>query len=133
MSEETLNGLVEAIIADGKIDNDEITQLKDNLYTDGEIDREELEAIFRINDAVSDNPENDPSWPDTFARMVADGVLKDAATPGVIDEEEAQFLTDSIMSDGGVDSAEKAALLLIRQEATSIAPAFDEAMKSVGC
>lgn len=133
MAEETLNGLVQAIIEDGKIDADEIQQLKDNLYTDGTIDRDELDAVFQINDAVSDNAENDPSWPNEFARIVADGVLKDENSPGVIDSEEATYLTEKIMADGGVDTAEKAALQLIRTEATSIVPEFDEAMKGVGC
>ena len=57
--ENSLNGLVTAIIEDGKIDADEIAQLKENLYTDGVIDRDELDAVFKINDAVSENAGND--------------------------------------------------------------------------
>lgn len=133
MGEENLNGLVTAVIDDGKIDASEIQQLKDSLYEDGKIDKDELDALFKINDACSDNPENDAQWPEFFGRAIADGVLQDETSPGVIDEEEAKYLTEKLMADGSVDAAEKRALEIIRAEATSIYPEFDEAMKSIGC
>lgn len=133
MAEENLNGLVSAIIEDGKIDANEIEQLKTSLYKDEKIDKEELNALFEINDACSDNADNDPQWPEFFGRAIADGVLKDEESPGVIDKDEAEYLTEKLMADGSVDSAEKRALEIIRAEATSIYPEFDEAMKSIGC
>lgn len=133
MANEDLKGLVVAVIEDGKIDASEIQQLKDNLYEDGKIDKEELDALFEINDACSDNPENDAQWPEFFGRAIADGVLQDETSPGVIDKDEAEYLTMKLMADGSVDAAEKRALEIIRSEATSIYPEFDEAMKSIGC
>jgi len=123
----SLTELVTSVIADGKVDASEVSALRAEIYADGKVEREEVDAVFTINDAVSDS-ENDPSWDELFSDVIADHFTAD----GVIDEEEANYLIGKLMADGGVDKAEKLALTKIRQKATSIFPAFDAAMASVG-
>jgi hypothetical protein len=123
----SLKDLVTSVIADGKVDASEVAELRAEIYADGKVEREEVDAVFQINDAVSDNV-NDPAWTELFSDVISDHFTAD----GVIDEEEANYLIGKLMADGGVDATEKAALTKIRQKATSIFPAFDAAMASVG-
>ena len=58
--------VVNAILADGVIDDAEVTQLKKRLYADGTIDKEEAEALFTINDGVK-GKNNSPAWKTLFA------------------------------------------------------------------
>lgn len=122
-----LIALVTTIIADGKVDANEVSDLRTKFYEDGKIDRDECDAIFQINDAVS-GAENDPGWDELFSDIVSDHICAD----GKLDEEEANYLMAKMMADGGVDAPERMALVKIRAKATEIFPAFDEAMKSLG-
>lgn len=114
-----LQKLVKDIIADGRVDKDEVKQLEKAIYADGKVDKEEMDAMFEINDAVSGN-DNCPEYYDLFTQVIADGVLNDDITPGVIDEEEGQYLVDKIQGDGTIDEAEKALLLYLEIEAEAI-------------
>jgi len=126
---QSLAALVTLVIAHGKVDTSEVEALEKEFYADGKIDREEVEAAFQINDAVSNSTENDAGWPALFAKVVSDHICED----GEVSQEEAEFLTEKLMADGGVDAAERLALEQIRAKATKgIFPAFDNAMKSLG-
>ena len=61
--------LVQDIIADGIVDATEVAQLRAEFLADGVIDREEADALFAINDAVSGN-DNDPSYEDFFVEAI---------------------------------------------------------------
>ncbi len=68
-----------AVLADGRIGADEVTLLRRILYsTAGEgniaITRAEAEVLFDINDSVRGR-ENDPSWPDLFAKALTACVM----------------------------------------------------------
>ncbi|MCK9429353.1 MAG: TerB family tellurite resistance protein [Candidatus Omnitrophica bacterium] len=126
----SLKDLVAAVIADGKVDADEVTQLRTEIYADSVVSKEEVEALFQINDACSGNV--DPSFVTLMSDAVCDATLNDAGSPGVIDATEAQWLTDLLMKDGGVDATERAVLVAVRAKAISIDPAFDAALKSLG-
>jgi len=128
MSLETLR---DDIIADGIVDADEVALLNEELYADGVIDLEEATVLFEINDAVSGN-DNSPEWEAFFVRAITDAVLADDTTPGVIDDEEADFLIEKILADGNVDNTERALLSNIRQNATSIAPALEAKLVELG-
>jgi|SaaInl7_100m_RNA_FD_contig_31_1274633_length_2087_multi_10_in_0_out_0_2 hypothetical protein len=123
MSEETssLEDLKTAILEDGIIDAEEVGKIKARLYEDGIIDREEADFLFDLNDAVS-GKENDPSWHDFFIEAMSDHVLKDEATPGVIDDDEATYLIDKIKGDGQVDKTELGLLVNICEKATGDSP-----------
>ena len=101
-----LEDLKKELLADGKIDAEEVNKLRDVLYADGKIDQEEADFIFELNDAVS-GKKNDPTWNQFFVEAISDYLLNDEKSPGVIDEEEGKWLVEKIGADGQVDGAEK--------------------------
>lgn len=116
----TLSELYQEIIEDHKVDSKEVDQLKALLYEDGKIDKEEADILFKINNACSGN-ENSPEWDDFFVNAICDFLLKDEETPGVVDEIEADWLINSIGSDGKVDGLEKQLLIELSSRAKSMA------------
>lgn len=104
-----LKELKNSILADGIIDEQEVKQLREILYEDGKIDYEEAEFIFELNDAVSDKS-NHESWKTFFIDVISDFLLKDEISPGIIDEEEAEWLIAKVTNDGQIDTNELALL-----------------------
>lgn len=104
-----LNLLKLQLLADGIIDANEVKTIKDVIYDDGKIDREEAEFLFELNDAVS-GKDNAPEWKTLFVDAITSYVLDDLLTPNVIDEDEAVYLYEHIKSDGQVDDIELALL-----------------------
>ena len=115
----SLDQLVEAVIADGTVDDAEVVELETTLYADGVIDQEEADALFTINDAVS-GANNSPNWAPLFVRAITDFVLADETTPGVVDEDEAAYLIGKIEGDGQVDGVELALARNIKATATEV-------------
>lgn len=117
----SLDILVADIIADGIVDDDEALRFESQVYLDGEVERDEADAAFAINNAVS-GAANSPEWERVFVRVVTDYVLQDDITPGVVDDDEAAYLIENIEGDDTVDPIERALLVNIRDQATSISP-----------
>lgn len=111
--------LVSAVVADGVVDAAEVVELREAFYADGVIDQDEADAMFEINDAVSGNA-NDASYEQLFVDVLSDFVLKDEATPGVVDAEEGAYIVEKIQGDGEIDACERALLTNIKTSATSI-------------
>ncbi len=105
-NEVSLEELKNDLLADGKIDAEEVNKLREVLFADGKIDQDEADFLFEINDAVSGKP-NDSSWKAFFVEAISDYLLNDERSPGVIDEEEGKWLVEKIGADGQVDGAEK--------------------------
>ena len=114
----SLEDLKKDLLADGKIDAEEVNKLREVLYADGKIDQEEADFLFELNDAVSGKP-NDSSWNQFFVEAISDYLLNDEKSPGVIDEEEGKWLVEKIGADGQVDGTEKALLENLKKEAKS--------------
>jgi uncharacterized membrane protein YebE (DUF533 family) len=128
---QSLEQMVAATIADGKVDEGEVTALRQEIYADGKVEKEEVEALFQINDACTDG-DNHPSFKQLMADAVCDCVLADDVTPGEVSAEEAEFLCDLLMADGSVDDTEKFVLQQIRAKATKINADFDSQLKALG-
>ena len=116
-----LDELKAAILEDGIIDADEVATIEQQLYDDGVIDREEADFLFALNDATS-GKENDPGWQALFVKALSDHVLQDEVSPGVIDDDEANYLIEMIQGDGVVDANELALLVNICATATGESP-----------
>jgi uncharacterized tellurite resistance protein B-like protein len=111
--------LVASIVEDGVVDAAEVVEIRNVFYADGIIDREEADAMFAINDAVTGN-DNAEEYALLFVKVLSDYVLEDEVSPGIVDVEEGDYLVDKIGADGQVDDAEKALLLNLAANATSI-------------
>lgn len=101
--------LIKDILADGKIDAEEVIKLREVFYEDGIIDQEEAETIFQLNEQAK---EKDPSFKDLFVDVVVDYLLED----GELDEDEIAWLKEKILKDGEVDENEKALLEALAAE-----------------
>ena len=122
-----LNELAKEIIEDGIVDADEVSKIRERIYADGVIDREEAEFLFAINDAVSGHA-NDPGWKKLFVEALTSHVLEDEISPGEVDQDEAEWLIKKIQADGQVDDCETALLLSIKQNAKVIHKNLDSIM-----
>ena len=107
------------ILADGKIDADEATQLRTVLFVDGQIDEEEADFLFELNNAVSSNA-NHESWTQLFVEAITGHLLNDENSPNQIDDSEAEWLLEKLQGDGKIDAAEKALLKEISNRATAM-------------
>jgi len=122
---EDLSILVKNIIEDGKVNEREVATLRERLYADGKIDREEADAMFEINDRVS-GADNHPSWKKLFVGAITRHVLEDETSPGVVDDDEAKYLMEKMSADGKVDDVELETLVSITQKATSCTDEFNQ-------
>ena len=127
----SLEALVARIIDDGQVDLDEALDFEREVFEDGVIERTEADAAFAINDACTDG-NNHPEWERVFVRTVSAYVLEDDVTPGVVDDNEAEYLIENIEGDGVVDGVERALLVNIQAQATSISPILAEKITEWG-
>jgi hypothetical protein len=123
----TLDQLKAEILEDGIIDADEVGWLRERLYDDGVIDEEEADFLFALNDAVSGQA-NHASWGELFAQAIADFVLKDDVSPGVVDEDEAAYLYAKLWADGQIDDVERLLIAKLKAEAKGPIPAKLQAL-----
>ena len=104
-----LEQLKKDLLADGIIDAEEVKTIKEVIYEDGKIDKDEADFLFELNDAVS-GKENAPEWKTLFVDAITSFMLEDEVSPNEIDEDEAAYLYDQIKGDGQVDDIERALL-----------------------
>ena len=119
-----LDDLAAEILEDGIIDADEVKKMRERLYADNVIDREEADFLFRLNDAVS-GADNDPSWKGLFVEALTDHVLKDEVSPGVLDADEAAYLIGKIEADEQIDDLELALMVNITANAKECDESFN--------
>lgn len=104
-----LEQLKRDLLADGIIDAEEVKTIKEVIYEDGKIDKDEADFLFELNDAVS-GKENAPEWKSLFIDAITSFMLEDEVSPNEIDDEEANYLYNQIKGDGQVDETERALL-----------------------
>lgn len=119
-----LESLKSAVLDDGIIDDAEVEMIKAVIYGTGggageDVDRKEADFLFDLNDAVF-GKDNAPAWQDLFVEAISKHVLEDETSPGVIDEDEADWLIGKIEGDGTYDTIEKALLSNIKASAKEI-------------
>ena len=104
-----LEQLKKDLLADGIIDAEEVKTIKEVIYEDGKIDKDEADFLFELNDAVS-GKENAPEWKSLFIDAITSFMLEAEVSPNEIDDEEANYLYNQIKGDGQVDETERALL-----------------------
>ena len=114
-----LEKIKKEILADNIVDAEECKILRNTIFADGIIDRNEADTLFDINNSVSGNA-NAPEWQTLFVEAVSAHVLKDEKSPGIIDDDEANWLITKIKGDGNIDECEKALLTNIKDNAGTI-------------
>jgi uncharacterized tellurite resistance protein B-like protein len=119
------NLVVDAILADGKIDDDEIKVLRKHLYADGKIDKKEVEFLIELRNKAQKKagatPVN-PKFETFFFKAISDNVLAD----GKIDGGEANWLRKMLFADGKIDPGEKRFMQNLKKNAKATSPVFDK-------
>ncbi len=126
-----LDELANDILSDGVVDADEVKKIRERVFADKVVDREEADFLFKINDGVS-GKDNDPGWKDLMVEAISAHVLHDETTPNEVDDDEAAWLISKIEGDEQVDDIEKAILSEIKAKATSLADALKSKMDAWG-
>ena len=93
--------IAEQAAADGAITPREIMGLRQAGWTSGDIDRQEAEALFAVNDRLL---ERSRQWSDFFVEALGEFILNGAAPKGYVDDAQADWLIGRIDHNGKVDS-----------------------------
>lgn len=101
--------LAQQAAADGVITPEEILSLRRAGWGDGRILPEEAEAIFIINDRVS---EKSPEWSDFFVEALGEFVVNGTEPRGYVDESQAVWLIERVDHNGACDSMTELELLV---------------------
>lgn len=101
--------LAQQVAADGVVSPSELQSLRQLGWGDGKIYRDEADAIFAINNAVT-HP--NAEWTDFFVEALSEFVLNGTEPRGHCDEAEARWLMQSLDHDGKLDSMAELELLV---------------------
>lgn len=116
---------IQAILADGKIDADEVKLLRKELWEDNEIDADEVKFLIELRNAAQKKARGgtvNPEFEKLFFKAIEQNVLKD----GKIDATEARWLRSMLFADGKIDENEKKFLSRLRKAAAGkTSPAFE--------
>ena len=117
---------INTLLADGKIDDDEIKALRKELWEDGKIDMEEVNFLVKLRNAAqkkakAKKEEVNPKFTAMFFKAVEENVLTD----GKIDASEAGWLREMLFADGKIDADERKFLERIKKAAKETSPEFN--------
>jgi hypothetical protein len=118
---------LEAILADGAIDDGEVRVLQKELWADGKIDAKEVEFLIELRNtaqkkAKAKKAEVNPKFETLFFKAIEQNVLRD----GRISGREANWLRKMLFADGKIDDNEKKFLNKIKKAATKTSAEFDQ-------
>src|SRR5581483_7857111 len=99
---------LEAILADGTVDDAEVRVLQKELWADGKIDAKEVEFLIELRNsaqkkAKAKKVEVNPTFETLFFKAIEQNVLRD----GRISGREANWLRKMLFADGKIDDSEK--------------------------
>ena len=112
----SLSALAQKITQDGVVDGFEVQIIRERIYENGVIDRDEADFFFKVNDTVT-GIKNDAFWGALFVDALTDHFLNDTKSPGSIDGVEGQYLLRKISKDGKIDDLELRLLVNIISKA----------------
>lgn len=101
--------LIATLLAKGSLDAEDVLRLRREIYGDGVIDRAEAEAVFELERSCNSKA---PEWLAFFVDELTYYFVYKAQPRGYVSEENAQFLTDQIISDGRINGPTELELLI---------------------
>ena len=118
---------LEAILADGKIDDAEVKVLQREFWADDKIDAKEVEFLIELRNsaqkkAKAKKEEVNPKFETLFFKAIEQNVLRD----GKVSAKEANWLRKMLFADGKIDDNEKKFLNRVKKSATKTSPEFDQ-------
>lgn len=116
---------LEAILADGEIDEAEVRVLQKELWADGKIDAKEVEFLIELRNRAQKKAKGKdllPKFESLFFKAIEQNVLRD----GQISAKEADWLRKMLFADGKIDDNEKKFLTRIKKAAIKTHPKFEQ-------
>ena len=121
-----LRKLKQDILANGKVDGPELELLRNALYADGKIGKQEADFLVDLHKGIQ---RVTPAFEQFFYQAMKDYALAD----GSIGKGEADWLRRMLLTNGRIDDRKKQFLHEVRGEARLISPEFqklyDECLK----
>ncbi|HZU39044.1 MAG TPA: hypothetical protein VFA18_24165 [Gemmataceae bacterium] len=115
----TLREVEQRLLTENAIRGNEVKELQDLLYEDGEISRNEADFLVELYKRVRNRS---PEFRQFFYNAIKDHVLSD----GRINAEETAWLRQMIFHDDRVQDEERQFLTRLKGEATATCPEFEE-------
>jgi hypothetical protein len=106
------------ILANGRVDGDELEVLRRELYASGKIGRPEADFLVELHKRVQHKT---PAFERFFYQAIKDHILKN----GRIDPEEAAWLKRMLSADGKIDDEERKFLHELKGEAKQASHEFE--------
>ena len=123
-----LDDIRKAIVASGSITASDVVALRDIVYTDGKVEQDEAEFLFKLRKELNDMG-NLKEWNNFFIQAICDFILDDERSPEAIDDLEATWLIEQIGEDGIIDDVEQKLLKRLRKEAKRFPSGLQEIQK----
>ncbi len=92
------------------IDADEVRWLRQEVFADGVVSRDEVMLLFYLNQHTALG--NDPSWYDFFVEALSNYFINQQEPAGYLSGEDADFLVSEVSHDGEIDAASEFGLLV---------------------
>ncbi|MDB5312808.1 MAG: hypothetical protein JWO38_7010 [Gemmataceae bacterium] len=114
----TLREIEERVLANGRVDGQELEVLRQAVYVKGTVSREAADFLVEIRKRVLSRT---PGFEKFFFKAIRDHVLAD----GRISRGEAAWLREALLADGKLDDAGRKFLHQLRGEAKEVSPEFE--------
>ncbi len=117
---------LDALLADGQIDDAEVKLLQRELWADGKIDAKEVQFLIELRNTAQKKAKAkkttvNPKFETLFFKAIEENVLRD----GQIYAKEADWLRRMLFADRKIDANEKKFLNRIKKSAKKTSPAFE--------
>lgn len=129
MSNAALAALVDDLAQDRRISADDALKLRQQIFPDGVVSREEAEALIALEARVSDN---DAAWSGAFVEAIVDHMLETALNPGHVSAESAQWLMGRFGKDGARETEIETVLKVLERCQSAPTALCDYARERIG-
>lgn len=114
----SLRDIEERVVANGRIEGHEIRLLRELLYADGKIDRDEADFLVGVHKRVVNRSHQ-------FQQFFYDTIKKHILEDGRITAEETEWIRQMIEHDERLEDEERKFLHQLKGEAERVSPEFE--------
>lgn len=129
MANAALAALVDDLAHDRRISADDALRLRQQIFPDGAVSREEAEALIALD---AHSAASDVAWSGAFVEAIVDHVLANELNPGHVTAEAAQWLMARFGQDGARETELEAVLKILERCQSAPTSLCDYARMRIG-
>jgi hypothetical protein len=114
----SLREIEERVVANGRVEGHEVRLLRERLYADGKIDRDEADFLVVVHKRTGHHS-------DQFQQFYYDAIKRHILEDGRITAEETEWIRQMIERDETLEDEERRFLEQLRGEAREVSPEFE--------